>query len=165
MKKIIIGLAIAVMSVTAQAAYLYWQVDSSDFDGKLNNNGGEVIGANVYYSNATNPAYGDGTFLTRGEVDFGSPFQIDVGSLGEGYSFYIELIGYDSKVYGDGTGVVGQSEWATYKSLADAGSITTSLDIPSIPVWHGSAYAVPEPTSGLLMMMGLALLSLKRRKE
>lgn len=164
MKKIIIGLAIAVMSVTAQAAYLYWQVDSSDFAGHLSTTE-EVIGANVYYSNAENLVYGEGTFLTRGEVGFGSPFQIDVGSLGEGYSFYIELIGYDSKVYGEGTGVVGQSEWATYTSLADAGSITTSLDIPSILVWHGTAYSAPEPTSGLLLMMGLALLSLKRRKE
>ncbi len=165
MKKIVIGLVIAVMSVTAQAAYLWWQVDSSDFAGKLNNNGGDVIGANVYYSNAESPVHGEGTLLTRGEIDFGSPYKIDVSMLGEGYSFYIELIGYDSKVYGEGTGVVGNGEWATYASLSEAGSITTSLDITSITAWHGTAYAAPEPTSAMLMIMGLALLSLKRRKE
>ena len=32
--------------------------------------------------------------------------------------------------------------------------------------WVGSNYsAVPEPTSGLLMLMGFAMLGLKRKKE
>ncbi len=169
MKKVLFGVVIAMFAVSAQASYLWWQVDTADFDGKLNNNGGDVIGATMYAFTAADKS--DKMAIGAAIIDYDTPMSINIEeffgneSIASGYSFYVELTGYDAVVFGEGKrGVVGVGEVQTYAQLA--GSITSTMSaIPSLGPWHGGAYAAPEPTSGLLMMMGLALLSLKRRKE
>lgn len=54
------------------------------------------------------------------------------------------------------------SETATYDQLT--GYIDSQVGIQTQLAWTGGAYAAPEPTSGLLTLIGLALLGLKRKK-
>lgn len=167
MKKVLFGVIMAMVAVSAQASYLWWQVDTADFDGKLNNDG-NVIGATMYAFKAADKS--DKSAIGGAIVDYDAPMSINIEevfgseSVASGYSFYVELTGYDSKVYGTTTGVVGVGEVKTYAQLAS--SITSTMSaIPSLGPWHGGAYTVPEPTSAMMMMVGVALMALRRRKE
>ena len=74
-----------------------------------------------------------------------------------GYSFFIELLNDDG-------GVLGTSKQfpRSYSSL-ESSIIKTISDQPT--VWRQSSFeAVPEPTSGLLMLLGVAVLSLRRKR-
>ena len=70
-------------------------------------------------------------------------------------SFVVELL--------NGDGFVAQSETLAY-SQALAQYITTdnSMSLPNM--WAASTFAIPEPNSGLLMLVGMAVLGLRRRK-
>ena len=55
----------------------------------------------------------------------------------------------------------------TYTQLANAGYIHPKFDLnpPASMIWTpGSFQAVPEPSGGLLTLMGVALLALRRRR-
>ncbi len=80
------------------------------------------------------------------------------------YSFAIELGNFDGP---DGSWVAHvTSDPVSYTDLSAAHHISTWDGIDPVPgaVWHPAAYAVPEPASGLLVLIGGALLALRRRK-
>lgn len=184
MKKLLLGFAFVLASTAANAAYLYWQIDTSQFETREINSAttywfnGHQISA-VRIANATDHGYvGEEDFvsfadpLTAASVPIGTAVQYSGGDVlvaavaeSGSYSYYVEIVGYDSAVYGEGTGVIGvSSEYLTY---ADShGKIVDTLDtIASVPTaWTGGTYAAPEPTSGLLLLVGASLLALKRRK-
>lgn len=147
MKKFLLGVLVVAAALTSQAAYLFWQVDAST---------AEEFGATSYGLYATQDGLGKGTEIAGTSVA-GQITQTDISAYDTTYSFYIELVNSSGSV-------VGNSEVATYESLAST-SITSDLSaIPNLGAWHGGTYSVPEPTTGLLMLMGVALVSLKRRK-
>ena len=79
------------------------------------------------------------------------------------YSFILEL----GNVTDSSWTTVAQSSSMTYTKLVDAGYIHPSFDIkpPESAIWTpGSFQAVPEPSGGLLTLMGVALLALRRRR-
>lgn len=80
----------------------------------------------------------------------------------EGVEYLIEL-GNFTKV--DGWTAIAFSETIDYAGLKDLYIMDMEdKDIPAVP-WNGGAYtAVPEPSGGLLLMLGLSLLSLRRRQ-
>ena len=81
----------------------------------------------------------------------------------EGVKFMIEVGAY-----------AGPDSWTAlaYGSLADYGELVadyhiqemTPLAMPAT-AWSGGVFMIPEPTGGLLMVFGFALLGLKRKKE
>lgn len=78
------------------------------------------------------------------------------------YSFIVELGNIDSD-YNWTT--VATSAAATYSSLGDYIHKTFDLNPGQTAVWTpGSFQAVPEPSGGLLTLMGVALLALRRRR-
>lgn len=82
-----------------------------------------------------------------------------------GYSFYIELLQWD-----DGAGLetrAGVSQIAPYDELvANHHLLTTGMGIPSnLEVWAPRTSATPEPTSGILLLIGCATLLLRRRND
>ena len=81
------------------------------------------------------------------------------------YSFYIELLQWD----GDAQREIrnGVSMVSSYSDLVENHHILGSgMTIPSnLAVWAPQTVAAPEPTSGLLLLVGTALLLLRRRTE
>ena len=185
MKRLFLGLAVVALAMTSQASYLYWQVSES-----LGNsfNGHEITGYKVWAVNGNNeylldsyeykpsvPGYVNiGTTVAPGvayNADLAANLTVTVDAYTtvdtyvSGYTYYIEIVGYDTSVYGDGVaGVIGISESMTYEQ-ANSHVTRTLQSISSIPAaWNGGTYAAPEPTSGLLLLVGASLLALKRRK-
>lgn len=155
MKKILIAFAIASMSFMSHAAYLYWQVQSDDYTTIT-----EPAKVDTAYLYATKDGVADkkiGALKIDNSQEY---YAVDVSSYG-GYSFYIELVNYNSGA----KDVLGYGDTISYDQMVEKGYILeTPLTITSANIWHGGSYVAPEPTSGLLMLFGLAGLALKRRK-
>jgi hypothetical protein len=79
------------------------------------------------------------------------------------YSFIVELGNIDSS---DNWTTVATSAAATYSSLADYIHQTFDMNPSSMAVWTPTEFAaVPEPSSGLLVTIGLAVLALRRKRK
>ena len=79
------------------------------------------------------------------------------------YSFIVELGNIDSN---DNWTTVATSAAATYSSLADYIHQTFDMNPSTMAVWTPTSFdAVPEPSSGLLVTIGFAILALRRRRK
>ena len=79
------------------------------------------------------------------------------------YSFIVELGNIDSS---DNWTTVATSAATTYSSLADYIHQTFDMNPSSMAVWTPTEFAaVPEPSSGLLVTIGLAVLALRRKRK
>ena len=160
--------AVAGLALSAEEPYslLYWMVE-------------EDPSAGIAFEYARVAAVKDGTtqYLLLYDADRGQPMRsaeqaaIDGGYAtpsaygympGEsdawnGYEFFIEL------VMGEDDRVVATSEQTRPYSTLKQSIITSKGDSPTI--WKESSFsAVPEPTSGLLMLLGVAALALRRKR-
>ena len=90
----------------------------------------------------------------------------DVSAYASGspeYAFIIELGNWD----GSNWSTLALSETASYADLVANNHIDTSSGYNPNPItpWNPTPYVVPEPSSGLLLLVGAALLALRRRKR
>ena len=79
------------------------------------------------------------------------------------YSFIVELGNIDSS---DNWITVATSASATYSSLGAYIHQTFDINPSSLAVWTPTAFVtpVPEPSSGLMVLMGIAFMALRRRR-
>lgn len=80
------------------------------------------------------------------------------------WSFMIELGNLNDSGEEDVWTAMAYSEKATYDQLRQFIQKGEILD-PTMTPWSGGSYAVPEPTGGLLLTLGGALLALRRRRR
>ena len=183
MKSKIVCMAVAgLMGLAASADVLYWQVgaDSASYDYDTAYLMARDSGGNLYY---VGTSYGeDGTTIVSndGAVDAGQfanggyalgdlstvmswDESASSGTAASGWNFYVELWNEDS-------GWVGRSGDMSYDSLVSKGAIRDSLS-PDFSlnnaIGHGGTTftsEAPEPTSGLLMLIGLGALALRRKR-
>ena len=80
------------------------------------------------------------------------------------YSFIVELGNIDSS---DNWTTVATSAAATYSSLGNYIHQTFDINPGQIAVWAPTAFSVPvpEPSSGLLTLIGFAFLALRRKRK
>lgn len=166
MKKLALLLGFVVAASVSQAEYLMWQVSDATADQWVtpfgeygyatimaSTDGGQTWSQqNVYFNDDS---------VSGVALKMDSPAAIDLSVLGDNASYYIEVFRYDTTA---GQAVsMAKSEELTYANIPN-GYVTSSLTkIPQ--AWTGGTYtATPEPTSAMLMMLGFALISLKRKK-
>lgn len=176
MKKLIALCAVALSMGAFADSYLYWMLDeSSELTwkespapsynavkiGVVNNETGKNAGyLNIYAWGGTQM---DTEYAVAAGSDGTSSLYANLGTYASsGYSYYIELLN-------DGNFVGRSSDTLNYSTTAaQIISAIGQTDLPaSAQAWSPSSFttaAIPEPTSGMLLLLGLAGLALKRKR-
>ena len=160
-KKLVVCSAVSAIALFASAGVLYWQVESPD-------DGAEFTAANLY---VTGGSLTDPVQLASVEPFDSNPgtmtdlTQTDLGSYGTSdYSFYVELANYTGSSLNNGKAYT----WS-YNELVSAGYIATNPFDSSAAAAAASqgnlGSPTPEPTSGMLLLIGGSLLALRRRRR
>ena len=155
--------AVALVVSTGSADTLYWQVTSDagkTFDyASLMVTGGNLsdpVEIDSYESDGNSPSATDGVMLS----------DITAYASSE-YSFYVEMLSYNNDAWTS----EGQGATYTYDQLVSSGYVATGLIDASTAMANaatsnfGSSGAIPEPSSGLLLLIGGAMLALRRRRQ
>ena len=164
MKRFLLSALAVAAAASLHASTLYWQVSDQGA-------GNEFSYARVM---ATQTPGGDGTAVASAvadgvaaKTDTGtqvSPVVSDLGSNDySGYYFYVEMVNYAD---GSTRSVNKDYPWS-YSQLVSSGYISTGNSVATPSVFASGALdggSVPEPTSGMLLLMGGALLALRRRR-
>lgn len=145
MKKLITIVMIAFAAVAAKAdLVLYWQVADSTFNGTY------AVLQGVNGSETTSLA---GMKLS-GEVTTVESYILSYSEYSE---YIVALLDGDGKTLAVSEQTYAQSTLSSY--IYDRGS---SAQPPASP-WQVSAFTIPEPTSALMLLVGIAGLALKRK--
>ena len=172
MKKLLTAMALACAAMVASAEdnFLYWMVDvgdstdyafkyatikAKDASGKESDylwlygqESADKIGQRLYASNDAGTTTGGGAFAGVGDY-VGSKFLFELWTDGE---------------TADSPNRVGWTGWIDYdtsaKNIFAAGDMSGSS-----PFTVGQTMLVPEPTGGLLTLLGLAVLALRRKQK
>ena len=170
-KSIIAGIAIAV-SLFAQADVLYWMV--SDTIAASATSGGTSDFAALYVRDSNDPSSLSSnpyqlSVKTEGDVynqyqNLGIGFEYaGIQAYNNGsFSFYVEILSGEYR--GKQTEAMSYAQLANY--IIGGGSSQQSSAFDAVGFGGGTtSYNVPEPTSGLLFLVGGMLLGLRRRRQ
>ena len=162
MKKAFFAAALlGAMVASADDSYLYWMV-GDDAPSSYTTAKVKDTGSNSYLT--IWDEYGDesyGQYVTRTQVE---------EARSDGDAFYASLNGVDKanstwiiELYEDSKLIASSGEQPYSAAYVNNGIGASGASAPmSVP---GSSFAVPEPNSGLLMLLGCAMLGLRRRKQ
>ena len=166
MKNVFKIAAIALASlvvVTAKAEALYWQVDPGSSDQEfqyaiLNVTGGEFGDSSRMLAGAAAEGTAPNQYVSVQNTDISD-------YANSSYSFFVEMANYNNN--NGSWDVVKAGTPVNYTDLSDyiATSFQEGLDLVHNGGYNMGSSAVPEPTSGLLLLMGGAMLALRRRRQ
>ena len=172
--RMLVGVVLGAAFVAQADPLLYWMVDQGEGDAiefsvarvKYINNNDKSTG----YLNLVDESGGtsQGIFASGGRLpgtSTSATWADLAGMTGTEYSFLVELFASDGN---GGLTSVGGSEAKSYDQLVSNGSIApNALNIGTVDLnaWTGTSYAIPEPSGSLLMLVGGALLALRRRRK
>lgn len=145
--------------VSADDSALYWMIDENntiEFSYAVvhavnKDSTDSIVGSEYGYWRKD---YSDGTTMVE---------LTDLGSTDwSSHNFYIELVQWDRTDNSKKT--VGISQTSSYYDLVSNHHVgATGMEIPDFVVFWAPTVSVPEPTSGILVLLGGALLLLRRR--
>ena len=161
-------------------SYYPWDLnlgEGSAFAARVRVTGGNIQDGQDVFLDLYIPGYG----LDEGGGEYGVEFSEVGGYWGAGvptgnqspsgdfsagtpeYSFIVELGNIDSS---DNWTTVATSASAAYSDLGDFIHETFDINPGQIAVWSPTQFsAMPEPSSGLLVTIGLAVLALRRKRK
>ena len=170
-----------ITGVRAEEMVLWWQVGDSNDDSSLSDvsittfHEGVKTAAEMGVTEARIRVVGTDDYLMMSPVDGVADPAMPVPTdwyanvvspyASEEYSFAIELGNWD---WDTGTWtMIASSDAASYKSLRELGHIVDWDSINPQPpkAWNPTSYTVPEPSGGILLLAGGALLALRRRRS
>ena len=153
MKKLLVIAALLVASVAANAASFKWSASGiKDFAGTANYSGTATLYAYLATEDASTATVVSSATMTGGAIAAGDTlFSSDSFTANATYTFYYTMEDAAGNVFTSGT--------KNGKAMATS---TPVLGFSSTGSW--TAAAIPEPTSGLLMLLGMAGLALRRRR-
>ena len=167
MKKVLLVLSMFwVASAIAEDSWLYWMVGDTgsytydtvkvrDVTGNLGNNGYLTL----YYDSSSKvpgETYVDNTSGDITAMSYGAGLYALLASNPSSSSFVIEL-------WNDSSFVAQSGELSMSNGLANYIVHNNSMTLPT--AWVGSSYAIPEPNSAMLLLLGCAALGLRRRRH
>ena len=156
----VLAFALAASAASATDSYLYWLIDGANYNGSAINFSYVTISADdgenylSLYSPGTATSETSYLLSNGANSSYGAPAGIYAGFDGSVSSFLVEL-------WSDSDVRVG---WQSYGSGALADYIFNSTTGGTSTTPFAVSSVVPEPTSGLMMLLGIAALALKRRK-
>ena len=185
MKKLIVILAVAACTVAAQAASVAWTV-TNIYKGNTTDKAQTTDGYMVYLINDATYSQSDAaaalaagtltadTISSKATASSGLTADgkvsktVDLGALADGnYQFYNVIVG-------GGNAVVGSTVSATITSVGDPqmGNFNAKTLTQNASNWKsvtggggGGGGDGPEPTSGLLLLVGAGILGLRRKQK
>lgn len=144
----------------------FWAVDPNNNNEKVQGLGGKTYSdvGDIGNSSASSSGSGESISATFVGDSFDGPYYTDISGLTTGYAFLMEL-------YSGGQ----RCEWmlspvtlADIERAAGVGAFHVNLSdldiLEDIEGYNFASTMVPEPTSGLLILVGGALLALRRRR-
>ena len=163
-KSLVAGTALVLVS-SASAGTLYWQAVAEsaeqNFDTAfliVSDKEGNVINSSLADADAIEGSSPSRTAVTQAHLD---------GYESDAYLFYVEMCNYNSG--SDSYDVVATGYKYGYGDLVSQGYVATGA-VTSIAAQAAAeagnlGSAVPEPSSGLLLVIGGAMLALRRRRQ
>ena len=165
MKKIIIAFCMMVSACAVHADYLYWMVS----DDKAASASGDEVYAYLRASSSSdyantisspNPLQSATGAQVAAALEDGIGFAYDLSQLSgaSSYYFYVELVN------GEKTTPTSLANLNDYIVHSGSGMNSSNLNVAGFGSGT-TTYNVPEPTSGLLFVIGGMLLGLKRKRQ
>ena len=167
MKKIMsVLMVLGALVASAEDSYLYWMIgDTTPYDSssyktvrvKATDNRGDTSYLNLYGPGGDSLNSQTISSSDINKVKAGGGALYALLASGTTYSsFVIELLN-------DST-LVAQSETLSYSEAVAKYYIETANSMQLASLWSATSFAVPEPNSALLMLLGCAALGLRRRR-
>ena len=170
MKKMMIALAAIASAIVCNAAVVNWQsgavYKATDNTTKVGKGVTDYTVAIAFFTdsagaNAVTGLTGDLSVSTSGN---GSKYSGTVDGFAAGTTYYTQLVittdGYEAKSDIVAFATAGTGDATLDFSTGEGFSTAYTFSTANAGTWQ----AVPEPTSGLLMLLGLAGLALKRKR-
>jgi len=181
MKKIMIAAAIVCAAAVSQAASVYWTCKDVEVST------GVAAGGAAYFVNAAVLAQADmldlagegatavsaalnGSYAFSGaDGDYGvgktDSVENSVLGLGNGKDYKVYLVLFDTATISDSSNfyVTEVKDLSTLEGADDKASVKWGSQ-EAVGNWNAVSAATPEPTSGLLLLLGMAGLALKRKR-
>jgi len=154
----------------AEDSYLYWMIGAGANDSqytydKVVVRGNTTTGGRdelyLYYSSSapvggTGQQYVDKTTTDAMRTD-GAALYAKLASDKTYSSFVIELYNADQ--------FIAQSETLDFSSAVANYYIATNNSMSQLAMWAPTSFAIPEPNSAMLLLLGCAALGLRRRRQ
>ena len=172
MKKLFLAVACVLVGWAVHADAMYWQLSDTQITG-VSDSQWTMARVEIYSNGAATGTYlhylDDSDVTAMDKTETGAWFDVDMSNysgVSPEYSFVLELVN-------DSAEIQAASSAVKYSDLQTAGKIVSNSTFNSLTPINYSTYNMsslagpvdlPEPTSGLLMLLGASLLALRRRQ-